>query len=78
MQKEIKEIKEMTLFELANEMNSLMRDMDSLAIRYNMIVREIKSRNNKLKSDPNLEERVLRKELDYEKTNQETYKPREK
>ena len=68
----------MTLFELANEMNSLMRDMDSLAIRYNMIVREIKSRNNKLKSDPNLEERVLRKELDYEKTNQETYKPREK
>lgn len=73
-----KEIKEMTLFELANEMNSLMRDMDALAIRYNMIVREIKSRNDKLKDDPNLEERVLRKELDYGETNQETYKPREK
>lgn len=65
----MKQLSDMTMFELATEMNSLMRDMDSLAIRYNMVVKEIKSRNNKLKDDPNLEQKVLRKELDYEKTN---------
>jgi hypothetical protein len=65
----MKQLSDMTMFELATEMNSLMRDMDSLAIRYNMVVKEIKSRNNKLKDDPNLEPKVLRKELDYEKTN---------
>lgn len=65
----MKQLSDMTMFELATEMNSLMRDMDSLAIRYNMVVKEIKSRNDKLKDDPNLEPKVLRKELDYEKTN---------
>ncbi len=71
----MKPLSDMTMFELATEMNSLMRDMDSLAIRYNMVVKEIKSRNNKLKDDPNLEPKVLRKELDYDKYKDEENKP---
>ena len=71
----MKQLSDMTMFELATEMNSLMRDMDSLAIRYNMVVKEIKSRNNKLKDDPNLEPKVLRKELDYDKYKDEKNKP---
>ena len=71
----MKQLSDMTMFELATEMNSLMRDMDSLAIRYNMVVKEIKSRNEKLKDDPNLEPKVLRKELDYDKYKDETNKP---
>lgn len=71
----MKQLSDMTMFELAKEMNSLMRDMDSLAIRYNMVVKEIKSRNNKLKDDPNLEPKVLRKELDYDKHKDEENKP---
>ena len=71
----MKQLSDMTMFELATEMNSLMRDMDSLAIRYNMVVKEIKSRNEKLKDDPNLEPKVLRKELDYDKYKDEPNKP---
>ena len=70
----MKQLSDMTMFELATEMNSLMRDMDSLAIRYNMVVKEIKSRNNKLKDNPNLEPKVLRKVLDYDKFKDETNK----
>ena len=71
----MKQLSDMTMFELATEMNSLMRDMDSLAIRYNMVVKEIKSRDDKLKDDPNLGPKVLRKELDYNEYKDEKNKP---
>jgi hypothetical protein len=66
----MKQLSDMSLFELATEMNSLLREIDNLELRYNMVVNEIKSRNDKLKNDPNLEPKVLRKEIkDGNKTN---------
>ena len=52
----------MSMFELACELNNLMIEIDKLELRYNQVVAEMKSRNKKLENDPNLEPKVLRKE----------------
>lgn len=62
-----KDLQEMDLFELACELNRLMIEINNLEIRYNQVVGEIQSRNEKLKDDPNLQPKVLRKELDYDR-----------
>lgn len=62
-----KDLQEMNLFELACELNRLMVEINNLEIRYNQVVGEIHSRNEKLKNDPNLQPKILRKELDYDR-----------
>lgn len=55
-------LNDMSMFELACELNNLMIEIDKLELRYNQVVAEMKSRNKKLENDPNLEAKVLRKE----------------
>lgn len=62
-----KGLQEMNLFELACELNHLMVEINNLEIRYNQVVGEIHSRNEKLKDDPNLQPKVLRKEITYDR-----------
>ncbi len=63
----MKDLSDMSMFELACEMNSLTKQINDMVIQYNRVVGEIKSRNDKLKDDPNLEPKVLRKELGYDR-----------
>lgn len=69
----MKDLSDMSMFELACEMNSLTKQINDMVMQYNRVVSEIKSRNDKLKDDPNLEPKVLRKELGYDrfKTNRQ-------
>ena len=59
----MKDISEMDMFELACELNTIMIEINKLEMRHNQVVSEIHSRNEKLKDDPNLQPKVLRKEI---------------
>lgn len=63
----MKDISNMSMFELACELNNIMIEINKLQIRYNQVVSEITSRNEKLKDDPNLQPMEVRKEEDFER-----------
>lgn len=63
----MEELTNMDMFELACELNRIMIEINKLEIRHNQVVREIHSRNEKLKNDPNLQPKVLRKEITYDR-----------
>ena len=57
----LKNIHEMSMFELGCGLNRIMVEINQLEMQYNQIVREIKSRNEKLNDDPNL--KILKEEI---------------
>lgn len=63
----MEDISNMSMFELACELNNIMIDINKLQMRYNRVVNEITSRNEKLKDDPNLQPIDIRKEEDFER-----------
>lgn len=58
------DLSEKTVFELADRMNQIEREIIELELEYNRVVHAIKEQLPKLKDDVNLQPKVLRKVLD--------------
>ena len=63
----MEDISNMSIFELACELNNIRIEVNKLQMRYNQVVSEITTRNEKLKNDPDLQPMEIREEEHFER-----------